>query len=606
MFMCFEELTDSRRQKSDPAAPCFYSLYNPAMVRFILILAICTPLLRSGTADLILHNGKIVTVDTKFSITEAVAMKDGRITAAGPSKTVLANERGPQTRVIDLQGRTVLPGLMDSHVHAYSAGLSEFQRPMARIDSIETLQAYLRAEAKKVARGDWIVVPLPFPTRLKEMRMPTRTDLDVVTDHPVLLDHGFMVVVNSAGLERSGIDRNTQPPAEGEIVKDEHGEPTGILRNARSLLKGAPARAQHPAEGLTEEQKARALEHMLKLYVAAGITSIKDREANTGQEIPLYQKLHAEGRLPLRVVLTWHLDTFRPKEEILQEIASAPYRPRAGDDWLKFDTFKVYLDGGMLLGTAYQRSTYGSFAKQLYGQTDMSDRGKPFIEPETLYEIYKAARAQGWQITAHVQGGAAIDLLVDTFERLDREQPIAASRSHVIHASFQSKATVEKMGRLGILADAQPAWLYCDSAALRKVFTYDGMRFFFPLRTYIDNGVKVAGGSDHMTGYDKNNATNPYNPFLGMWVSVTRKNKQGEIIHPDERVTREEALKMYTIWGAYMEFNEDKKGSIEPGKFADLVVIDRDYLTCPEDEIRAIEPLMTIIDGKIAYERPAH
>lgn len=573
-------------------------------MRLILFLAIATPLLRSGTADLILHNGKIVTVDAKFSITEAVAMKDGTITAIGPSKAVLAKERGPQTRVIDLKGGTVLPGLIDSHVHAYSAGLSEFRRPMARIDSIETLQAHLRAEAKKISTGEWIVVPLPFPTRLKEMRMPTRRDLDVITDHPVLLDHGFMVVVNSAGLERSGIDHNTRPPAEGEIVKDEHGEPTGILRNARSLLKGVPdRRAQHPAEGLTEEQKAQALERMLKMYVAAGITSIKDREANTGQEIPLYQKLRAEGRLPLRVVLTWHLDTFRPKEEILQEIASAPYRPRAGDDWLKFDTFKVYLDGGMLLGTAYQRATYGSFARQLYGQTDMSDRGKPFVEPETLYEIYHAARAKGWQLTAHVQGGAAIDLLVDTFERLNREEPIGPTRSHVIHASFQSKETVQKMGRLGILADAQPAWLYCDSGALRKVFSYDGMRYFFPLRTYIDAGVKVAGGSDHMTGYDKNHATNPYNPFLGMGVSVTRKNAQGEIIHPDERVTREEALRMYTTWGAYMEFNEDKKGSIEPGKLADLVVIDRDYLTCPEDEIRAIEPVLTIIDGKIAYER---
>ncbi|MGE5646010.1 MAG: amidohydrolase [Acidobacteriota bacterium] len=557
-------------------------------------------LLAAADADLILHHGKIVTVDARFSIAEAVAVKAGKISAVGSSKAVLASERGPNTRLIDLQGRTVLPGLMDSHVHAYSAGLSEFKHPLPRIDSIEALQQHLRAQARLTPAGEWIVVLLPFPTRLKDMRMPTRRDLDVVTDHPVLLDHPFITVVNARGLQRSGIDRNTPNPEGGEIVKDDRGEPTGVLRNARGLLKGLPegSRAQYSTEGLTENERLDALEKMLKLYVAAGITSIKDREATPEQEIPLYMKLREQGRLPLRVVLTWRLDTSRPTADLLREIDAAPYRPRAGDDWLKFDTFKVILDGGMLLGTAYQRHTYGDFARQLYAQTDMSDRGRPFVDPDTLYQLFRAAQAKGWQLAAHVQGGAAIDLLVDTFAKLDRVRPLAPTRSHVIHASFQGPESIASMARHGILADAQPAWLYCDSGALQRVFTYEGMKYFFPLRSYLDAGIKVAAGSDHMTGHDKNQATNPYNPFLGMWVAITRKNSQGQVIHPEQKVTREEALKMYTTWGAYMEFNEDKKGTIEPGKLADLVVIDRDYLTCPEDEIRNIQPVLTIVGGR--------
>jgi hypothetical protein len=174
-----------------------------------------------------------------------------------------------------------------------------------------------------------------------------------------------------------------------------------------------------------------------------------------------------------------------------------------------------------------------------------------------------------------------------------------------MHASFQSREAIDRAARLGVLADVQPQWLYLDAPALEKVFTYDGLRYFFPLRTYIDRGVIVAGGSDHMTGYNKNQATNPFNPFLGMWISVTRKTNRGTVVYPEERVTREEALKMYTIWAAHLQFAEKEKGSIETGKLADMVVVDRDYLTCPEEQIRSIEPLAVIIGGKIAVEKSA-
>ncbi|HEU0142526.1 MAG TPA: amidohydrolase [Bryobacteraceae bacterium] len=567
-----------------------------AIYHFLAISA-SVLLLQAADADLILHNGKIVTVDRNFSIRQAVAIKDGRIAAAGTSEAILKSERGTQTRVIDLKGRTVLPGLIDAHVHPLGAGLSEFRAPLPPLDSYAAVQSYIREQAKRTPKGQWIVVPRTFPTRLKEMRMPTREVLDVTKEHPVMFDASYVWVVNSKALEVSGIDRNTPNPPGGVIVKDEKGDPNGILKNAGALLKGL-----RRTETFSEEERLQALEAMLKRYAAAGLTTIGDRAVSV-DSVALYEKLRARGPLPVRAVLTWRLGSAPPAEEVAAVIRKSNWTTNQGDGWLKFGTFKLTLDGGMTIGTAYQRYPYGVFGKQLYGQTDPDDRGQRFIAAEKLASVLDTARDKGWQLTAHSQGGGAVDALLDAFETLNRERPIAPTRSHVMHASFQSPEAIARMKRLGVLADVQAAWLYLDGPALTKVFGNDGMRYFFPLRSYVDAGIIVAGGSDHMIGFDKNSAVNPYNPFLGMWTAVTRKMKDGAVLHPEERISREEALKMYTIWAAYLQFDDEKKGAIEPGKLADLVVIDRDYMTCPEDEIKAVEPVATIIDGKIVWER---
>jgi predicted amidohydrolase YtcJ len=293
------------------------------------------------------------------------------------------------------------------------------------------------------------------------------------------------------------------------------------------------------------------------------------------------------------------MDISKPEEELVRAIQANPYTTGAGDDWVRFGAFKVNFDGGMTIGTAYQRQPYGPFGRQLYGKTDPDDRGQFFATPEKFLAVFRAAREKGWQLSAHTQGGGAIDAFLDTIEALDKERPIASERPHWIHGSFQSADSIRRARRLGVLADVQPAWLYLDAPALERVFGYDGMRYFFPLRTYIDNGVHVAGGSDHMIGWDKDKAVNPFNPFLGLWTCVTRKTDRGKVIHPEERITRQEALRMYTIWAAERMRVEKSLGSIEPGKLADLVVIDRDYLTCPEDDIARIAPVMRVLDGKL-------
>lgn len=567
------------------------------MLRCAVVCLWAAALAAGADAELILCNGKIVTVDANFSIHQAVAIQNGRITAVGTDQAVLGAERGPRTRVVNLRGRTVLPGLIDSHLHPLEGGLSEFREPLPPLDSYRAIQDFIRAQARKTPKGEWIVVPRTFPTRLKELRMPTREVLDVATEHPVMFDASYVVVVNSLALKQCGITRNTPNPPHGEIIKDERGEPNGILRNAQSLLKGLK-----PAASFSEQQRLAALEKMLRLYLAAGLTSIGEGGA-TREEIELYERLKAAGRLPLRVVLTWWVNVARPAEELVREIRSVNWTTNQGDDWLKFGAFKVNFDGGMTIGTAYQRRPYGEFGRQLYGKTDPEDRGQLFATPEKYLTIFRTAREKGWSLSAHTQGGGAIDLFLDIMEALDRERPIAPSRSHLIHASFQSPEAIARMKRLGIVADAQAAWLYYDAPALEKVFGYEGLRYFFPLRSYLDAGIPIAGGSDHMIGYDKNRAVNPYNPFHGMWVSVTRKTNRNRILHPEEKVTREEALKTYTIWAAWRQFAEKSKGSIEPGKLADLVVIDRDYLTCPEDDILRIEPVMVILDGKVVVEK---
>jgi predicted amidohydrolase YtcJ len=439
------------------------------LLRVLVAVLLCLPA-PAADADLILHNGKVVTVDAAFRVVESIAIKGGRITATGTSAAILRGERTPRTRVVDLGGKTVLPGLIDAHVHALEAGLSEFRAPLPVLDSIAAIQNYIRAEARSRPAGSWIVVPRTLPPRLKEMRFPTKQDLDVITDHPVAFDGSYVWGSNSLGLKISGITRDTPNPPGGEIVKGPDGEPNGILRNASQLLKGVAR-----SETFSDEDKLAALGKMLQLYAAAGLTAVGDR-AVTPAEVAIYEKLKSREQLPVRVILTWRINAARPVEQIVSEIQASSWTTNQGDDWLRFGTFKVTLDGGQSVGTAYQRTPYGSFGRQLYGQTDPDARGTLFIDPEKLYRIMNAARDKGWQLTAHVQGGGAIDTLLDVFERLDRKEPIAPSRSHVMHGSLMSERALDRMQRMGILVDVQPGWLHFDVPALKRVFGLENMR----------------------------------------------------------------------------------------------------------------------------------
>lgn len=560
--------------------------------RYLALVLLAAGALTAADADLVLRGGKIVTLDSRNAVVEAVAFSGGRVVALGPAAAAMTARR-----VVELHGRTVLPGLTDAHVHALGAGLSEFRKKLPPLDSIVAIQAYIREKAKTTPKGEWIIVPRTLPPRLKEMRFPTRADLDVDREHPVAFDGSYVWSANSMALRMSGITKDTAYPPGGEVVKGADGEPNGILRNAAQLLKGA-----QKAEPFTEDEKLRALEGMLRMYAAAGLTAVGDR-AVTGEDVALYEKLKAQSRLPVRVVMTWRPDASRPVEQVVDEIRRSEWTTNKGDERLKFGTFKVTLDGGQSVGTAYQRMPYGAFGRQLYGQTDPDARGTLFVDREKLYRIYSAARGKGWQLTAHVQGGGAIDALLDVFERLDKEKPIAEMRNHVMHGSFLSEDAIARMQRMKVALDAQPDWLYYDVPALEKVFGVENMRWFFPLKSVLAAGIPVAGGSDHMIGHDRNNAVNPYNPFFNIWMCVTREKRGGGVFYGDERVTREQALRMYTTGAAWMQFDERSRGTLEVGKLGDAVVIDRGFFECPEAEIKDIGVVMTVVGGEVVFSR---
>lgn len=562
-----------------------------ALVAVIGVASLSAAPSAQNAADMILHAGKVITVDAGFSVAEAVAVKNGRIVAVGPSAEIL-KQRGPQTQMIDLQGRTVLPGLTDAHVHPLGAALSEFNDPFAVLESYDEIQSYIREQAKKTPKGQWIRVPKTFPARLEEMRMPTRDVLDATVDHPVFYDASYASAVNSYALRISRINKETPDPKDegARIVRDKDGEPTGILTGgATSLLKDLPRE-----RSFTDQEKLDALEQMLKRYVAAGLTSIGDRGVSA-EAYALYNKLKAQQKLPLRVTMTGRLQ--------LRQIPTSDWVTGRGDEWLKFGSFKVGLDGGMNAGTAKMKEPYGPYSAQLFGIDEPENDGDLRITPAELMTIMRAARDKGWQLSAHSQGSAAVEALLHVFETLDTDKPIAPSRSHFIHASFLTKDLIDRAKKIGALFDVQPDWLHFDGVALSKVTSPEAMRYFVPLKTLADEGILFAGGSDHMVGWDKNNAINAYNPFLGMWIAITRQTTQGEVIHPEQRLNREQALRMYTIWAAHLQHAEKDRGSIEAGKLADFVVLDRDYLTCPEPEIRSIEPVMTIVAGRLAYSR---
>lgn len=556
--------------------------------------------LLAQSPDLILFHGKIITVDAKFSIAEAVAIRDGRIVKVGSNRDVLELKTA-STRVVDLGGKPLLPGLIDSHVHPSDASMIEFDHAIPEMETIQNVLDYIRGRAAVLKEGEWIQVRQVFITRLREQRYPTRDELDrVAPKHPVMFATGPDASLNSLALKLSGIDKNFQVTdgGPGHIEKDpSSGEPTGIIRSCTRLVK-----SQTNGRQATEEERKRQLLQLFDDYLSVGLTSIGDRDASE-EEIQRYRELHRDRKLKLRVSLSQHIETIGNLEAVENSIRKVAQDPLVkGDAWLKIVGIKTYLDGGMLTGSAYMREPWG--VSQLYSITDPKYRGVLFIPRERLLPIVKTTLEGGLQFTAHSQGDGAVHTLLDVYEELDKTWPVRQRRPCITHSSFMSPEAVQKVAKLGVVVDLQPAWLYLDARTLVGHFGYDRLRFFQPLRSLFKAGATIGGGSDHMQKIGSIRSVNPYNPFLGMWVTVTRKAKGYEgSLHSEEALSRKEAIRFYTANNAYLLFQEKETGSIEAGKMADLVVLDTDILKCPVDEIRNARVLQTYVAGKLFFER---
>lgn len=555
----------------------------------------------AGPADLIVHGGKVLTVDAKFTVAEAVAVKGGKIVAVGSSADVL-RQKGPTTRVIDAAGKTVLPGLYDSHTHPTGAASSEAGAPLPLLKSIPEVQAYIREQAKATPAGKWIVIRYAFPTRLKEARFPTRAELDAAApEHPVLYHAGPAGVANTMGLKVSGVTRDTPHPRAGQVVKDpQTGEPTGMLRNAYGVLKGVPG----GADSLTAAQKKAALLKLFAAYNRLGLTSVADRNADRGA-LDAYLALQRANELTVRVNVARGFNPIGTRDELAARFDALPGADGrggptgAGDEWVRIGPIKVFLDGGMLNGSAYMREPWPK--GDTYQVTEDDYRGLLFIPPEQAKVVAEEAARRKWQMTAHTAGEGAMDVLLDAYEFADRMVPIKDLRFCITHANFPSQHNLERCKRLGVCADVQPAWLWKDGHTLLNVLGPRRMRWFQPYKSWLEY-TTVGGGSDHMLRFDPTDSTNPWHPWLGMWVALTRNLERGGVLEPGEALTREQALRLYTINNAYLHHEEKEKGSLEVGKLADLIVVDRDYLTCPVDAVKDTRVLLTVVGGRVVYE----
>ncbi|WP_395747908.1 amidohydrolase [Prosthecobacter sp.] len=565
----------------------------------LLSLLLATAL--HAAPSLILHHGKVVTADKDFRIAEAVAINaDGRISAVGANAEILAL-KDESTQLLDLAGKTILPGLMDSHVHP-GAAMIEFDHEIPTMETIADVLAYLSGRVKASQPGELISVRQIFITRLEEKRYPTRPELDrIAPANPVVFSTGPDSMLNSLALKLGGYSRDYKVPkgSAGVMEVDAQGEPTGLLRSLSHNVK-APTSTKSPT---AEDTYRRTLE-LFHDYNSVGLTTVADRDSSFKQ-IELYQKMLEKNELTVRMRPSPGIPTMSlwpACEKAIDEVIQHPLTKE--DPMLQIIGTKVYLDGGMLTGSALMIEPWG--ISEAYGISDPQYRGVQKITPERLMQLVEKVTASGLQFTAHSVGDAAVQLLIDTYEAVDVQNPgsVRAARSSVTHCNFMHPDSIAKAAKLGVCIDLQPIWLHMDGRTLMGHFGEQRMERFQPLRACFDQHVIVGGGSDHMQKIGSFRSINPYNPWLGMWTSITRKaRKLDQPVHIENALTREEAIRLYTSNNAFLLKAEKNTGSLAPGKLADIILLDRDPLTCPIDDLVQTQVLKTWLGGKLVFEK---
>ena len=534
------------------------------------------------TADLVLHGGKIVTVDSSERIAEAVAVEGNRIAAVGTEKEI-ARLMGPGTRVIDLAGRALLPGFIDAHSHVEGLAESEQARlPIHIPHSLKTtadILTRLRERASEIPAGTWIVGQGTY-----NQPMPTRVELDeAVPDHPVVLRwSAHDLLLNHKAVEVAGLKDAPDPTnGIGRIERTPTGEPA-ILRDTGIEL---------PIPHSTLDEMRQWIPKTLRdFYLSKGVTSVYDM-SSPDIAYRIYQELKDKGELPVRLLISYRFTDVEPLLRI-------GIRTGFGDDWLRIGAIKFHQDG--VWGTT--AATYHP-ARKGSGTTWVPENygGVRFEQDEFDRRVLEAHRG-GWQVWTHANGDRAQDMTITAYERAQEAFPRPDPRhriEHFAHFLVQDPGRTEerllRMKRAGIIPSPQVAFLWR--------LTDEGVQEpdvkFFPMKTLIDGGFHPAGGSDTLG--TQNFATDP---MFSIAVAVNRQTKYGTPVQTEEAISVMDAIKMFTIWAAYGGFEEKVKGSIEPGKLADLVVLSSDPLAARPENLAGIQADLVILDGKVAYERP--
>jgi len=520
----------------------------------VCALAIASPV-RSQNADTILLDGKILTVDSQFSTREAIAIRDGKITAAG-SNPDIRKQAGPQTRVIDLQGRTVIPGLIDSHIHAIRAGQT-FTTEVNWVGTASIAEAMSRIREASLAKkpGSWLIVAGGWqPEQFKEKRRPTQADLVAAApNNPVYVQHDYdWEVMTPAGFAAMGINSEADLPRPGKLERDANGNPTGAIEDgggfdvAIALFEKLP----HP----TFDEQVEGTKKFFREMNRLGVTGVGDpggNNLNPENYQPLF-KVWRQHQLTLRVAYSLCGPTPGKEFEELQNLAQM--LPQGfGDDMLKFNGIG-------------ERVTWG-----------MNNNDHPTAEDkEKYYQIVRWAAQRGMPVTMHWPNDASADILLSIYERVNSEFPIKDLRWSVAHLTNASVQNLQRMKAMGV-----------------------GWTIQHPNAASVENAKEI--GVNMGAGTDAHRVAS-YNPFTALqWSLVDSKSAGGVQRGPEQTPTREDALRAYTIGSAWFSFDENKRGSLEPGKLADLAVLSKDYMTVPVDQIGSIESLLTMVGGKIVY-----
>ena len=525
-------------------------------------------------AEKIYVNGRVYTMEREAEAVEAFAVRDGKIAAVGTTEEI---RKIPHEETVDLQGRTVLPGFIDAHLHllAYGAGLLSVE--LRGTDSIARVLDLLRQRAGTTPKGEWIRGLNFDQESFAEGRMPTREDLDAVsTEHPILISRycQHVHVANSLALKLAGITRETA--AADELCKvDANGEPNGILWDTAV----APVLRIIPDPIATYEAKkkaAKAVCYDMARYGITGAHTVRGRHVDLDDYLNIYQDLEDEGQLPVRIYASF------------DEFPNLPMRTGLGNEKVRYGYYKIYVDGSLGGRGAYFTEPY-SDAPDTYGAM--------IHTPEEIDALVKRANDMGLQIGVHCIGDKAIDCVVSAIEKAYAENPRPDARFRLIHVLGINRELIERCRKLPIMFDVQPKFLASDVHWAEDRLGPDRSPYGFAWKKLIDAGFVVTGSSDC--------PVEPYNPFLGIYAAVTRQDLDGWPEggwYPENKLSVYEALCLYTKNGAYASFEEKIKGTIAPGKLADFILLDADPYAVPPAELKNIRVLKTYLGGEVTFE----
>ena len=528
-------------------------------------------------ADLALLNGNVLTMDADNSVAESVATKSNRILRVGSNEEV-SQVIGEGTDVYDLAGKTVLPGLIDSHMHPGSYGVFWVRGVKCGpdIESIEELISRIKGKADASPKGSWILGYALDDMKLG--RYPTMQELDEASpSNPLYIQRrdGHIGVANSLALSLAGIDRDTPDPPHGKIDRDGEGEPNGVLReSAKDLVYGI-------IPPYTVEEYKQGLKHVFDEFVSLGLTTIHASMVSS-DEFRALQELKMEGDLRVRVCV----HASGREEGMLEALMAAGIQTPFGDEWLKLTEIEWVYDTSTSGRTAAYYTPYVGEPENtgilLYDQEDITRR---------VVTAHKA----GLRVGLDGIGDRGIDRALDAIEAALREEPREDHRHRIEHCCYVTPPIQQRLRNLQVIDASATGFIHDLGDAYKKNRGEESMRWMWPHRTLIDLGIPAPGHSDCPV-------CSP-NPWLGIYGMVTRRTDSGDVLYEGEGVTPMEAIRAYTIDGAYAAWEEDVKGSIELGKLADLVVVDRDLLTIPLEELKEVKTVMTIIDGEVVYKR---